>query len=452
LDFGSTETCHVRFRSRYLEEGNTLFLVSSSQPDVVVVGAGPAGTAAAITLARSGRAVTVIDKATFPRDKCCGDGLTTGCLRRLHTLGLDPADVPSWQDVQDVRVASTSGRTVTFPLPRNQGRFAAVARRTDLDHALVRLARRAGVTVLEGHSFTGVVQDGSSVHVDVEGVGTITAPFAVAADGMWSPMRKALAGPVTGGPTDPYLGEWHAYRQYFSNVHTAASRDLWVWFEPDLLPGYAWCFPLPDGTVNVGFGIERTADVATKTMKATWASLLDRPHIRAVLGPDPQAEDAPKAWPIPCGIEHAVLSKGRTLFVGDAALAGDVLTGEGIGQALQTGMAAARAILVGGENPTLVTETYESDIRSEFGPDTKMSRALTKLLHSDLVCRGAIRLSGSTAWTSTNFARWLFEDYPRGIAFTPKRWHRGALSGRGAYEHFTPPVEAPQAAVTGARR
>jgi flavin-dependent dehydrogenase len=67
--------------------------------DVAVVGAGPAGTAAAITLARLGRTVLLIDKATFPRDKCCGDGLTTAALRLLEDLGLDPASVPSWEPV-----------------------------------------------------------------------------------------------------------------------------------------------------------------------------------------------------------------------------------------------------------------------------------------------------------------------------------------------------------------
>jgi menaquinone-9 beta-reductase len=223
-------------------------------PDVVIVGAGPAGVAAAITLARHDRSVTVIDKAVFPRDKCCGDGLTTGCLRRLQTLGLDPQLVPSWQDVSDVRVGAPSGKVAHFPLPQGQGRFAAVARRSDLDHALVQLARRNGVTVLEGHALTGATQDADQVRLTVEATHDdstrsfeFAAPFAIGADGMWSTLRKHVSGPVVGGPTNPYLGEWHAYRQYFNGVNTPQSKDLWVWFEQDLLPGYAWCFPLADG-------------------------------------------------------------------------------------------------------------------------------------------------------------------------------------------------------------
>src|SRR3954464_12450427 len=109
--------------------------------DVSVVGGGPAGSAAAISLARAGRDVVLVDKARFPRDKCCGDGLTAGALRRLEALGLRPEAGASWERVADVSVGSPSGRTVDFPMPRGQGLFAAVARRVDLDAALLDVAR-----------------------------------------------------------------------------------------------------------------------------------------------------------------------------------------------------------------------------------------------------------------------------------------------------------------------
>src|SRR5690606_39093025 len=105
---------------------------------------------------RAGREVVVVDKARFPRDKICGDGLTTGALRLLEQLGLRPDAVPSWHRVDDVVVRSPSGRVVTLPLPRDRGTFAAVARRRHLDHALVQLARDAGATVLEEHPLVGV--------------------------------------------------------------------------------------------------------------------------------------------------------------------------------------------------------------------------------------------------------------------------------------------------------
>ena len=397
--------------------------------DVVVVGGGPAGSAAAIELARRGLDVVVVDKATFPRDKICGDGLTTGALRLLEELGLGPETVPSWQVVEDVVVRSPSGREATFPLPRGAGQYAAVARRTELDAALLDVVRAAGVPVHDGHGVTAAEERTDRVVLEVEGLGSLEARYAIAADGMWSPMRKHL-----GAATPGYLGEWHAFRQYLTGVGPRAARDLFVWFEPDLLPGYAWSFPLPDGRANVGFGIQRGGKVQrTQDMKALWPELLARPHIRAVLGPDATPESPHRAWPIPARIDDIVLSTRRTLFAGDAAAATDPMTGEGIGQALLTGVLAARAIEEGGDDATRVTATYDRSVLQALRADHRMSLLLIRALRHRKGARVAVRIAGLSAWTRRNFARWLFEDYPRGVIATPRRWRRGMFSGPGAY-------------------
>ena len=411
--------------------------------DVVVVGAGPAGASAATALARANRTVLMIDRATFPRDKCCGDGLTSGALRRLDALGLDPAAIPSWQWVDDV-VLSTNRKTVrSFPLPKGPGHFAAVAPRVELDTAIVDLARAAGAQVWESSSLQAITSAPDAATVEIAradgSIVTVRAGHVVAADGMWSTTRKLLNSSPDVTPTPRYLGEWHGYRQYARNVHTEAARKLCIWFEPDLLPGYLWSFPLANGRVNVGFGILRDPSRPTKEMKPLWTSLLERPHIGSVLGPNVEFEDAPKAWPIPASIGSAALAEGRVLFVGDAARACDVLTGEGIGQALQTGVAAADAIIAHGKFvPDAAGRAYGEQIAYEMGPDHKMSSLLEKLISNPWVCEGSIRLSGSTSWTRRNFARWLFEDYARGIALTPSRWRWGLMSGAGAYERLRP--------------
>jgi geranylgeranyl reductase family protein len=409
-------------------------------PDVVVVGAGPAGAAAAIELVRAGRDVVVVDKATFPRDKICGDGLTTGALRLLDDLGLDPRAVPSWQPVEDVVVRSPSGYEATFPLPRGAGSYAAVARRADLDAALVDVARATGAQVREGQAVTGVDQRDDRVVVEVDGGAPIEARYVIAADGMWSPVRKLL-----GVATPGYLGEWHAFRQYFTDVGPRAGRELFVWFEPDLLPGYAWSFPLPDGRANVGFGIQRATVSRSgherrggkvervQDMKDIWPELLARPHIRAVLGPDATPESPHRAWPIPARIDDVVLSVGRTLFAGDAAAATDPLTGEGIGQALLTGVLAAAAIEAGGLDPAQVRATYDRSVLDALEADHKMSMLMVRAVRHRKGTRIALRVAGATRWTRRNFARWLFEDYPRALIATPRRWHRGMFTGPGAY-------------------
>src|SRR5215207_8072216 len=201
--------------------------------DVLVVGGGPAGVAAAITLARGGRTVVLLDKARFPRDKCCGDGLTTLALRELAALDFEPELVEDWQVVEGAVLRSPSGREVTVPLPTGAGTFAAVTPRRQLDAALVELARRAGVTVCDGHGFDGTFeQQPDRVVAGVEGGQAVVTRYVIAADGMWSPVRRAA------GLDEPgYLGEWHAFRGYVGGLDGPAADHLYVWFDADFLPG-----------------------------------------------------------------------------------------------------------------------------------------------------------------------------------------------------------------------
>ena len=397
--------------------------------DVVVVGAGPAGSAAATLLARAGRSVIVIDKAVFPRDKCCGDGLTTLALRELELLGLRPAMVPNWKSVEAAWLRSPSGREVCVPLPAD-GIFAATTPRRELDAALVDLAVEAGAVVHQGHAFGGIRLARSSVEVDVTDLGTITARYVIAADGMWSATRKALGVGETG-----YLGEWHAFRQYAAKRHRACRRAADRLVEPDLLPGYMWSFPLPDGRANVGFGVQRDGVRRVRDMKQEWDDLLQRPHVVEALGAGFELEDRHTAWPIPAGIDRATLTSGRAFFVGDAAMATDTMTGEGIGQALLTARLAAEAIIAGGALDAVeVAARYRSTVKHHLLADHKMSAWLSKVLSHELGARGAIRLLATSEWSRRNFARWMFEDEPRAIAFTPSRWHRHLFHQPAPYQ------------------
>lgn len=420
---------------------------AATDADVVIVGAGPAGSAAAITLARGGRRVVLVDKSTFPRDKICGDGLTTGALRLLERLGLEPRAVPSWRDVTDVRLSTPRRRVVTFPLPRDNGRYAAVARRSELDDALVAVARAEGVEVREAVPVqaAGVEDDAAWVATPS---GMLRAPYVLAADGMWSPVRHSLGLYPAG-----YRGDWHAFRQYVTDVSPAAATELMVWFEPDFLPGYAWSFPVGDGAANVGFGVLRGSRFAVPAMKTLWRELLARPHIRDWLGPEARPEGPHRAWPIPARAGQLPLAHRRVLFVGDAAAVTDPLTGEGIGQALATGCWAAEAILAAGPyDPDRAVGRYERAVRRELVADHAMSELLVRALRHRTGVRVAVALAGATPWTRRNFARWLFEDYPRALIVTPSRWHRSMFTGPGAYRSSrevatTTPIDHPTASV-----
>ena len=395
---------------------------------VLIIGAGPSGTACAATLHRLGHEVVVVDKATFPRDKCCGDGLTTNALRILEGLDFDPSRVADWQTCSDVEMRSFSGRKIDLPLPSIGGQFAAIAPRAQFDHALVEHCRDMGITIHEGCAFESITHhDTNGISVQVENLGELTVDYVVAADGMWSPVRKSL-----GLSTPGYLGEWHAFRQYIGNVHGSANEKLHIWFDKDLLPGYAWSFPLPDNRVNFGFGILRTSDRSTKYMNDLWRDLLTRPYITETLGEHFVPEDRHTAWPIPARIHDAVRSSGRVLFIGDAVCATDTLTGEGIGQALETGIAAGEAIH---ECNTAadVRDSYSHKIDSLLLADHRMSSVLSRMLTYPVVARMVLALVDTNNWTRKNFVRWMFEDEARAVVFTPRRWHRRFLARPGAY-------------------
>jgi flavin-dependent dehydrogenase len=320
-----------------------------------------------------------------------------------------------------------------MPLPHGAGQFAAITPRIELDNALVDQAKRAGVRVLEGNAFTAI--DNSSldyVTLDVENIGVLRAQFVIAADGMWSPVRKAL-----GLSQGTYLGEWHAFRQYANNVTGTAKDRLHVWFDKDLLPGYAWSFPLKGGRANVGFGILRGGKYSVQEMKDLWPNLLQRPHIREALGATAVMEDRHTAWPIPARVTTATLSSGRVLFVGDAACVTDTLTGEGIGQALLSGQLAGRAIVAtGNREASIARRNYEKLMKQHLFADHRMSVTLGKVLQSSIGARVALRLTSLTPWTRRNFVRWMFEDEPRAAVFTPRRWHKGFLKRDGAFKNY----------------
>jgi len=401
--------------------------------DVLVVGAGPAGIAAALTLHTAGINVVVVDKAQFPRDKCCGDGLTTGALRILDELGFDPITVPSWRVCNEAWLRSPSGREICLPLPSGLGQFAAIAKRFEVDNAFVEHARNSGVNIIDGHGFSSLSTHSDYLVADIENHESVRCNYLIAADGMWSPVRKSL-----GLSSQGYLGEWHAFRQYASNVNGPARDRLYVFFEPDLLPGYAWSFPLTDNRVNIGFGILRGGNHTVQDMKQLWPEILARPHIRRALGDDAVFEDRHSAWPIPARVTRATLGVGRVLFVGDAACVSDPLTGEGIGQALLSGVLAGRAVIESTRREPSVTQSmYRKSIRQHFFADHRMSAWLGYVMRSQLCARIGLRLADLTPWTRRKFARWMFEDEPRATIFTPRRWHRNFLKRAGAYSKLS---------------
>lgn len=388
--------------------------MGSMDADVAIVGMGPAGASAAITLAKHSLRVVAIDKAPLGRDKCCGDGVTIAGMRELEALGVAPLSSKSARTVDSVSIVSPKHKVRDFCLIAQPAPM--VIRRTELDESLCKKAIDDGVDVHFDTELTGLNQDDRGVELELANGSSLRARWLIAADGAWSRSSKLL------GLNRADQGWWMALRQYFL-LETDAAQKMWIFFERDLLPGYAWSFPMADGTVNFGFGVLHRGPRTTSGLASNYRELFEREPIRRVLGPSPTPVERYKAWPIPAGIQHAIPGDRRCLLVGDAAMACDPMTGEGIAQALETGRLAAQSIvaaLQSQQEPTALA-LYSRALKG-FHTDARLASGLSKALSHEFGAGLAISLAAMTPWTQRQFGRWLFEDYPRAALATPRRW------------------------------
>lgn len=374
--------------------------MSAADADVVVVGAGPAGAAAATVLATSGKRVILADRARFPRDKACGDGITGAALPRLRDLGLDPRRVASWKYVEGSVFVSPSGRPVSLGTGA-QKRPLAIATRSDLDAALVEVARKAGARVVEEARLMDASVSNGGVALEFGAMGTLRAPHVIAADGAWSPTRKALAGATA----QPRLPKWQAARTYLEGVTGPAAAEARVWFDTDLLPGYAWSFPLGGGGANVGVGALRTAGGGGGWIVRRLGELLKTDHVASFLGGAAAQPSRTVVWPIPTEVKRSelVAGEGRVLFAGDAVGATDPMTGEGIAEALQTGVLAAEALAAGRPRD------YFASAGRALVWRHRRRQLCSNLLRMRALATAGLAVADTSNWTRRQFTRWIFE-------------------------------------------
>lgn len=399
--------------------------------DVVVVGAGPAGTAAAWTLARAGATVALLERAVLPRDKCCGDGLTAQALREMEALGLVASSIPSLAPVSSARALAPSGAETRLDLSAPDGWLAATARRIDTDAALAEGAERAGARLVQRCRVVGIEprRDGGVDVVDDTGR-SWSADHAVAADGA----RSALRGQLDPAWSTRAQDDLVAARWLLPLGSARLEGALWIWMLRELLPGYAWAFPVGDGRVaNVGIAVPARHPVARRLRRAV-EELTETSPVASVLGHRPPLPpgERPRAWPIPATLaRRGGLAAGRVLLVGDALGAADPMTGEGVAQALVTGRMAAEALLAApGEGGLGLAERYSRQLRRTVGADDAVARATARVLRSERRCEWALQTTARTAFRRRWVGRWLFEDHPRGILLRPREWGR---EGRGLH-------------------
>jgi len=377
---------------------------STLSTEVLVVGGGPAGAAAAYWLARDGHDVTVLEKKTFPREKTCGDGLTPRAVKQLTDMGLAD-ELARYHRFQGLR-ATGMGRELELAWPSHPvyPQHGYVVRRRELDGLVAANAARAGARVLEGHEAVhplierGFVR-GAQVLRTVDGAAgpagstlTVRAEFTIVADGANSRFGRAIGTSRT--------REWPygtAIRTYWQSPR---HDEPWIESALDVqdrngnpMPGYGWIFPVGDGSVNIGVGLLSTfrdfKSVNTTHLLSAYAHQIaerwqidpDRPEARPVSGRIPMGGSVgPKAGP-------------THLVVGDAAGSVNPFNGEGIDYAYETARMAAEVIheaLVDGDLGAL--QRYPKLLEDTYGQYFKVARLFARVIGRPLLMRELTRV------------------------------------------------------------
>jgi menaquinone-9 beta-reductase len=373
-------------------------LANAMETDVLVVGAGPGGSAAAYHLARHGIDVTLVERSAFPREKVCGDGLTPRGVRAMLRMDIDPDD-PGFERVLGLRVYSKR-TTIELPFPELEGfpRYGLVRTRKDFDELLARRAQAAGARFLERTEVVApVMQDGwvtgalvrPAEDRDAEPV-TVRARLVLAADGASSKLGTAVG--VRRDPSRP-LGI-AARRYYRIDRRPGPWFESWLdlWEGDKLLPGYGWLFPVSDGTINLGAGMLNTfrgfKDVSAQRLFKVFAEMM--PPDWGVS--EETAEGRLLSGPLPMGGCRQPAAVPGMLLIGDAAGLVNPFNGEGIAYAIESGEIAAEvtAEALVRDRPGLA-QMYPTLLRERYGKYFTWGRGFARVLGYPAVMRTTTR-------------------------------------------------------------
>jgi geranylgeranyl reductase family protein len=346
--------------------------------DVVVIGGGPAGSAAAYWLAKAGRSVTLLEKKSYPREKTCGDGLTPRSIYELQIMGFDFDRVP-FHKVSGLRAYAGDALSLELAWPDHPvyPNWGGVIRRLDLDAGVADLVRDQGVSIIERTEGTAVLSDGRLAGVRANSE-TLRPRAVIVADGSLSRFGRALGASRR---RDYPMGM--ALRGYYSSVR---SHDGFLESQLDVrdesgaqMPGYGWVFPLGDGTVNVGVGLlstfSRWRHVNTSTLMDAYVRTA--PAYWALEGPLAK----PMGGKLTMGLSVGPLAGPNWVVAGDAAGMINPWNGEGIAYALETGRRAARHVheALTADDLSLL-ERYPQELQDVYGQYYRMARIFVRAI------------------------------------------------------------------------
>ncbi|MFO0574665.1 MAG: geranylgeranyl reductase family protein [Polyangia bacterium] len=338
--------------------------------EVIIVGAGPAGSTAAATLAKAGHKVLLVDRADFPRAKACGDAVPPPAMAVLRELDVEP--LPFYYPERLVLVAPGGARIAQTARPDFRG---GLVPRDQLDHALVRAAERLGAE-RRRLEVTGTLRDADGRVLGVAtSEGELRAPIVIAADGATSAVARSLG--VTRRP-EPCQSV--ALRGYIDTPGHGA-RDLEIHFFDAAQPAYGWFFASGPGEANVGIFLRTSVyKQSGRTLRAWLDEYLQRPELRARTG-GAELRDL-MSWQLPLFDWDLPRVFDGALLAGDAGAFINPFTGAGIQEAMLTGRAAAVAAsqaLRSGDTSRAALHRYETLWRAALGREMTLSLRVQRL-------------------------------------------------------------------------
>jgi len=352
--------------------------------DVIVAGAGPAGSGVGLALARAGLRVILLDRERFPRDKVCGDFVGPAAVEMLKGLGL--TDQPEYRTSNVIKEAALfldGQHLLTSALPRvpELEPFGRTMRRIAFDDMIFQGACKAGVMALQEHALLDYKVESDLVRVSVKSAGalsSLTARLLIGADGSNSKVAAILRGsrPVR---ADRIV----AVRAYYQGVAGPADRaDLY--FTGRSFPGYYWLFPTSETTANVGVGmVLDTLPATNEHLRDTLLHLVKTdPALRRRLG-GAQLEGKIVGWPLSTYNSRVSITDDRVLLIGDAAGLINPLNGEGIQYALQSARWASETALAALRNGDLSAaglKPYARRVSDELTYDMALARLLVRAI------------------------------------------------------------------------
>jgi geranylgeranyl reductase family protein len=379
----------------------------ADEADVIVVGAGPGGSAAAYHMARHGLRVLLLEKTEFPREKVCGDGLTPRATRQLIRMGVDTSEKAGWMQNKGLRVIGGGVRLeLDWPELASFPGYGLVRTRLDFDDMLARRAVEAGATLLTGVNVTGPVldDDGRAIGVSAKaGPGKepvqYRAPLIVAADGVSGkfPLAMGLAK-----RDDRPIGV--AVRRYYHSPVRADDDYLESWLElrsaadqDKLLPGYGWIFGLGDGRVNVGLGILNSSDAFGKTnYRALLSDWLGTTPPEWGMNDEANAEGPILGAALPMGFNRVPHYTRGVMLVGDSGGMVNPMNGEGIAYAMESGELAAEVAVQAlarpaGADRERALQAYPAELKIRFGGYYRLGGVFVKLIGNPQIMRIATK-------------------------------------------------------------